>query len=69
MGAPSTPLCLSLGFYWDGEHVFPDLPSDGMYSNIDAPVTQTNIKFYANNVLKNVKERATWFQTPYVLWP
>ena len=57
MGPPNTPLCLSDGFYWDGEPVFPDLPSDGVYSNMDAPVTQRS-KFCANSVLKNVKEHA-----------
>lgn len=68
-GGPSTPLCLSLGFTGMESTSSQIYSSDGMYSNMDAPVTQTNIKFYATQKLKNVKERATWFQTPYVLWP
>lgn len=33
------------------------------------PVTDTNIRMYAQAMVANIKERAAWFRTNDVLWP
>ncbi|XP_004847379.1 epididymis-specific alpha-mannosidase isoform X2 [Heterocephalus glaber] len=57
------------GFYWNGVAVFPEPPPDGVYPNMSEPVTPANIDLYAQALVANVKQRATWFRTPHVLWP
>ncbi|XP_012967983.1 epididymis-specific alpha-mannosidase [Mesocricetus auratus] len=57
------------GFYWNGVAVFPEPPPDGVYPNMSEPVTLDNIHLYAEALVANVKQRATWFRTPHVLWP
>ncbi|XP_064142301.1 epididymis-specific alpha-mannosidase isoform X2 [Loxodonta africana] len=57
------------GFYWNGVAVFPDPPPDGVYPNMSEPVTPANIDLYAEALVANVRQRAAWFRTPYVLWP
>ncbi|XP_047423150.1 epididymis-specific alpha-mannosidase [Sciurus carolinensis] len=57
------------GFYWNGVAVFPEPPPDGVYPNMSEPVTPANIDLYAKELVANVKQRAAWFRTPYVLWP
>ncbi|KAM4811420.1 epididymis-specific alpha-mannosidase isoform X1 [Urocitellus parryii] len=57
------------GFYWNGVAVFPEPPPDGVYPNMSEPVTPANIDLYAKELVANVKQRAAWFQTPYILWP
>nr|XP_009684519.1 PREDICTED: epididymis-specific alpha-mannosidase isoform X1 [Struthio camelus australis] len=57
------------GFYWNGIAVFPDPPKDGVYPNMSLPVTDTNIHLYAQTMVANIKERASWFRTSDVLWP
>ncbi|XP_003496665.1 epididymis-specific alpha-mannosidase [Cricetulus griseus] len=57
------------GFYWNGVAVFPEPPPDGVYPNMSEPVTPANIHLYADALVANVKQRASWFRTPHVLWP
>ncbi|XP_007954504.1 epididymis-specific alpha-mannosidase [Orycteropus afer afer] len=57
------------GFYWNGVAVFPEPPPDGVYPNMSEPVTPANIDLYAEALAANVRQRATWFRTPHVLWP
>ncbi|NWJ11147.1 MA2B2 mannosidase, partial [Crypturellus undulatus] len=57
------------GFYWNGIAVFPNPPRDGVYPNMSLPVTAANIELYAQTMVANIKQRATWFQTSDVLWP
>ncbi|CAH6977974.1 epididymis-specific alpha-mannosidase [Phodopus roborovskii] len=57
------------GFYWNGVAVFPEPPPDGVYPNMSEPVTPANIHLYASALVANVKQRATWFRTPHILWP
>ncbi|KAM9677390.1 LOW QUALITY PROTEIN: epididymis-specific alpha-mannosidase [Trichechus inunguis] len=57
------------GFYWNGVAVFPEPPPDGVYPNMSEPVTPVNIDLYAEALVANVRQRAAWFRTPYVLWP
>ncbi|XP_033119415.1 epididymis-specific alpha-mannosidase-like isoform X2 [Anneissia japonica] len=57
------------GFYWNGIAVFPDPPSDGIYPNMSLPVTEDNLKQYADVMVGNIKQRAAWFKTNNVLWP
>ncbi|XP_070469417.1 epididymis-specific alpha-mannosidase isoform X1 [Equus przewalskii] len=59
----------SRGFNWDGSPVFPTPPRNGIYPDMDPPVTSGNIKLYVKDLVGNVKERAPWFRTPHVLWP
>ncbi|XDB51618.1 hypothetical protein AB1E18_005172 [Capra hircus] len=59
----------SEGFYWDGEPIFPHPPADGWYPNMQLPVTQKSLQSFVEAMLYNVGERATWFQTPHLLWP
>ncbi|XP_057560639.1 epididymis-specific alpha-mannosidase [Hippopotamus amphibius kiboko] len=59
----------SKGFSWDGEPIFPDPPSDGVYPVMDVPVTEETISDYISLLLNNVFDRFTWFRTPYILWP
>ncbi|KAJ1061002.1 hypothetical protein K5549_002289 [Capra hircus] len=61
--------CPSQGFYWDGEPIFPHPPADGWYPNMQLPVTQKSLQSFVEAMLYNVGERATWFQTPHLLWP
>lgn len=49
--------------------VFPEPPPDGLYPNMSEPVTADNIDLYAKELVANVKQRAAWFRTPYILWP
>ncbi|KAM8957769.1 LOW QUALITY PROTEIN: epididymis-specific alpha-mannosidase-like [Lycaon pictus] len=58
----------SEGFNWDSTAVFPEPPPNRIYPNMMEPVTQ-NIRDYIVALVKNVKERATWFRTPHLLWP
>ncbi|KAB0354502.1 hypothetical protein FD755_023040 [Muntiacus reevesi] len=51
-------LFLSRGFYWNEKAVFPDPPWDGL-----------NIQRYANTLSYNLRKRAPWFLTQYILWP
>ncbi|KAM4807632.1 epididymis-specific alpha-mannosidase [Rhinophrynus dorsalis] len=57
------------GFYWNGIALFPDPPKDGMYPNMSLPVTDDSIHPYAETMVKNIKERASWFRSSDVLWP
>uniref|UniRef100_A0AC11B4I1 Uncharacterized protein n=1 Tax=Ovis aries TaxID=9940 RepID=A0AC11B4I1_SHEEP len=59
----------SEGFYWDGEPIFPHPPADGWYPNMQLPVTQKSLQSFVEAMLYYVGERATWFQTPHLLWP
>ncbi|KAM5340310.1 epididymis-specific alpha-mannosidase [Glossophaga mutica] len=59
----------SSGFSWEGRAQFPEPPEDGLYSDMDEPVTERTIETYAKALVGEVKLRATWFQTPHVLWP
>ncbi|XP_030047027.1 epididymis-specific alpha-mannosidase [Microcaecilia unicolor] len=57
------------GFYWNGIALFPDPPKDGFYPNMSLPVTNDTIRRYAETMVANIKNRATWFRSNDVLWP
>ncbi|KAI4572223.1 hypothetical protein MJT46_005291 [Ovis ammon polii x Ovis aries] len=59
----------SKGFYWNEKDVFPDPPWDGMDPNKTVPVTLSNVQHYADTLSYNVRRRAPWFLTRYMLWP
>ncbi|KAG5207833.1 hypothetical protein JEQ12_017597 [Ovis aries] len=59
----------SKGFYWNEKAVFPDPPWDGMDPNKTVPVTLSNVQHYADTLSYNVRRRAPWFLTRYMLWP
>uniref|UniRef100_A0A452DL61 Alpha-mannosidase n=1 Tax=Capra hircus TaxID=9925 RepID=A0A452DL61_CAPHI len=59
----------SKGFYWNETAVFPDPPWDGMDPNKTVPVTLSNVQHYADTLSYNVRRRAPWFLTRYMLWP
>uniref|UniRef100_A0A3B4DSU0 Alpha-mannosidase n=1 Tax=Pygocentrus nattereri TaxID=42514 RepID=A0A3B4DSU0_PYGNA len=59
----------SYWFYWNGVAMFPDPPKDGVYPNMSLPVTKDTLEPYAQTMVKNIKQRAQWFQTNHVLWP
>uniref|UniRef100_A0A8C0KN68 Alpha-mannosidase n=1 Tax=Canis lupus dingo TaxID=286419 RepID=A0A8C0KN68_CANLU len=62
--------CLpSQGFNWDGTAVFPNSPPDRVFHPKSVPITWNNINYYVSLLVDNVKERATWFRTPHLLWP
>ncbi|XDA77733.1 hypothetical protein R6Z07M_007825 [Ovis aries] len=56
-------------FYWNEKAVFPDPPWDGMDPNKTVPVTLSNVQHYADTLSYNVRRRAPWFLTRYMLWP
>nr|CAI9707516.1 unnamed protein product [Rangifer tarandus platyrhynchus] len=68
-GPPNSRLSLSEGFNWDGKPVFPSQPRDYLYPSMDMPVTEDTIPVYSSSIAMNVLARASWFQTPHVLWP
>ncbi|XP_043918762.1 epididymis-specific alpha-mannosidase [Protopterus annectens] len=57
------------GFYWNGIAVFPDPPKDGCYPNMSLPVSSETVKHYAETMVANIKQRASWFKSSHVLWP
>nr|XP_020766350.1 epididymis-specific alpha-mannosidase isoform X2 [Odocoileus virginianus texanus] len=57
------------GFNWEGKPVFPSQPWDYLYPSMDMPVTEDTIPVYSSSIATNVLARASWFQTPHVLWP
>ncbi|CAN0481946.1 unnamed protein product [Rangifer tarandus platyrhynchus] len=59
----------SEGFNWDGEAIFPGTPLNGMYLQVQIPVTEDSIPNFTRLLLNNVLTRASWFRTPHVLWP
>ncbi|XP_043303904.1 epididymis-specific alpha-mannosidase-like [Cervus canadensis] len=59
----------SEGFNWDGEAIFPGTPLNGLYPQIQIPVTEDSIPNFTSLLLNNVLTRASWFRTPHVLWP
>eukprot|EP00071_Canis_lupus_P039181 XP_022272738.1 epididymis-specific alpha-mannosidase isoform X7 [Canis lupus familiaris] len=59
----------SEGFNWDGTAVFPNSPPDRVFHPKSVPITWNNINYYVSLLVDNVKERATWFRTPHLLWP
>ncbi|KAM9742472.1 epididymis-specific alpha-mannosidase-like [Dama dama] len=59
----------SEGFNWDGEVIFPGTPLNGLYPQIQIPVTEDSIPNFTSLLLNNVLTRASWFRTPHVLWP
>ncbi|KAM4611500.1 epididymis-specific alpha-mannosidase isoform 2-T2 [Polymixia lowei] len=63
------PFSNSSGFYWNGVALFPDPPKDGVYPNMSLPVTKKTVHAYAQTMVENIKQRATWFRTNHVLWP
>ena len=67
--SPLTFLFLRKGFYWNETAVFPDPPWDGMDPNKTVPVTLSNVQHYADTLSYNVRRRAPWFLTRYMLWP
>uniref|UniRef100_A0AC11CGL8 Uncharacterized protein n=1 Tax=Ovis aries TaxID=9940 RepID=A0AC11CGL8_SHEEP len=67
--SPLTFLFLRKGFYWNEKDVFPDPPWDGMDPNKTVPVTLSNVQHYADTLSYNVRRRAPWFLTRYMLWP
>ena len=40
-----------------------------MYLQMQVPVTEDSIPNFTSLLLNNVLTRASWFQTPHVLWP
>lgn len=57
------------GFYWNGVAVFPDPPKDGCYPNMSLPVSSRTIQQYAQTMVADIKQRASWFKSNLVLWP
>ncbi|XP_053560133.1 epididymis-specific alpha-mannosidase [Bombina bombina] len=66
---PYLPFSKRSGFYWNGIALFPDPPKDGIYPSMSLPVTNDNIRLYAETMVQNIKERAGWFRSNDVLWP
>lgn len=69
MGALNRSLSRRLGFSWEGRVQFPGPPKDGLYSDMDEPVTAHTVERYAKALVQEAKLRAAWFRTPHVLWP
>lgn len=68
-GSSNPSLPCREGFNWDGTAVFPNSPPDRVFHPKSVPITWNNINYYVSLLVDNVKERATWFRTPHLLWP
>ncbi|XP_071493889.1 epididymis-specific alpha-mannosidase-like [Diadema antillarum] len=57
------------GYMWNGVAKFPNPPSDGIYPNMSDPVNKTNVEQYSDFMVANIRQRAAWFKSPFLLWP